>query len=125
MQKDKENVARTRRPRADALFNRKRLVSAAKAAFADTGSDASLEVIARRVGVGIGTLYRHFPTREAIIEAVYLTEVEHLADAAPRLLASMPSAEALHKWMHLSVDYVAAKRASCSPPPRKPLRDSR
>ena len=70
----------------------------------------SLEEIARRAGVGIGTLYRHFPSREAVVEAVYRREVEQLAGAVPQLLESWPPAEALHKWMHLFVDYIATKR---------------
>ena len=70
----------------------------------------SLEEIARRAGVGIGTLYRHFPSRESIVEAVYRREVEHLADAVPQLLETSPAGEALHKWMHLFVDYIATKR---------------
>jgi AcrR family transcriptional regulator len=70
----------------------------------------SLEEIARRAGVGIGTLYRHFPTREAVVEAVYRREVEHLAEAVPQLLETSPAGEALHKWMHLFVDYIATKR---------------
>jgi AcrR family transcriptional regulator len=103
-----------RQPRADGLLNRERLLSAAKAAFAETGAGVSLDEIARRAGVGTGTLYRHFPTRDAIIEAVYRSEVEHLASAAPHLLASMSAAEALHEWMYLSVNYVAAKRGLAS-----------
>ena len=115
MQTDKENAGRMcRRPRADALLNRKRLLSAAKAAFAEAGADVSLVEIARRANVGVGTAYRNFPTKDSIIEAVYRAEVEHLADAAPQLIASMPAAEALHKWMHLFVDYVAAKRGLAS-----------
>jgi AcrR family transcriptional regulator len=109
-----ENTGRTRGLRADALLNRERLISAAKAAFAESGTDVSLEAIARRANVGVGTAYRNFPTKDAIIEAVYRAEVEHLAKAAPDLLASMPTAEALHQWMHLSVDYVAAKTGLAS-----------
>jgi AcrR family transcriptional regulator len=70
----------------------------------------SLEEIARRAGVGIGTLYRHFPSREAVVEAVYRREVEQLAEAVPRLLESSKAGEALHQWMHLFVDYIATKR---------------
>jgi len=99
-----------RQPRADARRNRERLIEAAKAAFSDIGPDASLDEIARRAGLGIGTLYRHFPTRDAIVEAVYRREVARLADAAPRLLASNPPGEALRQWMRLFVDYVATKR---------------
>jgi AcrR family transcriptional regulator len=99
-----------RKPRADSARNRQLLIDAAKAAFADIGLTVSLEEIARRAGVGIGTLYRHFPSREAVLEAVYRREVEQLAEAVPQLLKSSPPAEALHKWMHLFVDYIATKR---------------
>jgi AcrR family transcriptional regulator len=103
-------TAPVRKPRADSARNRQSLIDAAKAAFAAVGLNVSLEEIARRAGVGIGTLYRHFPTREAVVEAVYRREVEQLADAAPQLLETLPAAEALHKWMHLFVDYIATKR---------------
>jgi AcrR family transcriptional regulator len=99
-----------RKPRADSARNRQLLIDAAKAGFAEVGLSVSLEEIARRAGVGIGTLYRHFPTREAVVEAVYRREVEQLAEAVPRLLEAWPAAEALHKWMHLFVDYIATKR---------------
>jgi AcrR family transcriptional regulator len=99
-----------RKPRADALRNRDRLLAVAKAAFAEVGPDVSLEEIARRAKVGIGTLYRHFPTRDAMVEAVYRREVRQLAEAAPRLIASTPPDEALRAWMLLFVDYIAAKR---------------
>ena len=103
-------TALVRKPRADSARNRQLLIDAAKAGFSDVGLDISLEEIARRAGVGIGTLYRHFPTREAVVEAVYRREVEHLAEAVPQLLHSSPAGEALHKWMHLFVDYIATKR---------------
>ena len=99
-----------RKPRADARRNRDGLLKAAKTAFAEIGAEASLEEIARRAGVGIGTLYRHFPTRDAVVEAVYRREVQQLADAAPRLIESMAPAEALRAWMRLFIDYIAAKR---------------
>jgi AcrR family transcriptional regulator len=99
-----------RQPRADARRNREGLLEAAKSAFAEVGAEASLEEIARRAGVGIGTLYRHFPTRDAVVEAVYRREVQQLADAAPRLMESLPPAEALRAWMRLFIDYIAAKR---------------
>ena len=99
-----------RKPRADGARNRERLMEAAKAAFAETGADVSLDEIARRAEVGIGTLYRHFPTRDAIVEAVYRREVQQLADAAPRVLGSMPPGAALHEWMRLFVDYIATKK---------------
>jgi AcrR family transcriptional regulator len=89
-------------------------MTAAKVALAEVGADVSLEEIARRSNAGVATAYRNFPTRDAIIEAVYRAEVEHLANAAPQLLAAMPAAEALHKWMHLSVDFVATKRGLAS-----------
>ena len=99
-----------RKPRADAQRNRDGLLAAAKAAFGEVGAEASLDEIARRAGVGIGTLYRHFPTREAVVEAVYRREVQQLADAAPRLIESLPPAEALRAWMRLFIDYIAAKK---------------
>jgi AcrR family transcriptional regulator len=100
----------TRKPRADSLRNRERLIEAAKAAFAETGPEASLDEVARRADVGIGTLYRHFPSRDAIVEAVYRREVQQLADAATGLLAASPPGEALHGWMRLFVDYIATKK---------------
>ena len=103
-------TAQLRKPRADSARNRQLLIDASKAGFSDVGLNVSLEEIARRAGVGIGTLYRHFPSREAVVEAVYRREVAHLAEAVPRLLESSPAGEALHQWMHLFVDYIATKR---------------
>jgi AcrR family transcriptional regulator len=100
--------------RADGQRNRERLTEVAKLAFAELGADVSLDEIARRAGVGIGTLYRHFPTRDAIIEAVYRREVEQLAGSAARLLVSLPPGEALHEWMRLFVDYIATKKVMAS-----------
>ena len=85
-------------------------MAAAKAAFAECGADAPLEEIARRAGLGIGTLYRHFPTREALLAAVYRREVEQLATAADRLLAERAPAAALEAWLHQLIDYMATKR---------------
>jgi AcrR family transcriptional regulator len=99
-----------RKPRADSQRNREKLLEVAKAAFAEVGTDISLEEIARRAGVGIGTLYRHFPNRDAILADVYRRGVEQLAGAAAPLLESMPPAQALHAWMRLFVDYVATKK---------------
>jgi AcrR family transcriptional regulator len=99
-----------RKPRADSQRNRERLMVAAKTAFAEAGADVSLEEIARRAGVGIGTLYRHFPNRDAIVEAVYRHEVLQLAGSAGALLDAMPPGKALHQWMRLFVDYVATKK---------------
>jgi AcrR family transcriptional regulator len=103
-------TAPARKPRADSTRNRQLLIDAAKAGFSEVGLNVSLEEIARRAGVGIGTLYRHFPSREAVVEAVYRREVEQLAGAVPQLLETSPAGEALHKWMHLFVDYIATKR---------------
>ena len=75
-----------RKPRADAIRNRERVLEAAKAVFSHGGPEASLETVAKRAGVGIGTLYRHFPTREALCEAVYRREVEHLVELAKHLV---------------------------------------
>jgi AcrR family transcriptional regulator len=103
-------AVQARKPRADSARNRQLLIDAAKAGFSEVGPNVSLEEIARRAGVGIGTLYRHFPTREAVVEAVYRREVEQLADAVPQLLEAARPGEALHRWMHLFVDYIATKR---------------
>ena len=102
--------AEGRKPRADGLRNRERLIDVAKLAFAEIGPNISLEEIARRAEVGIGTLYRHFPTRDDIIAAVYRREVTQLADAATRLLETRPAGEALHEWLRLFVDYIATKK---------------
>ena len=99
-----------RKPRADSLRNREQLLAAAKSVFAEAGADASLEEIARRAGVGIGTLYRHFPTRDALLAAVYRRGVEQLTASADRLLAERPPLEAFEAWLDLLVDYLATKR---------------
>ncbi len=98
------------RLRADALRNRLKLIEVAAGAFAERGADASLEEIARQAGVGIGTLYRHFPTREHLVEAVYRRELELLATAATELMAEKAPDIALEEWMHRFVSYMAAKR---------------
>jgi AcrR family transcriptional regulator len=105
-----EQAPSLRKPRADAERNRTRLLATAKAAFAEKGSAASLDEIARAAEVGIGTLYRHFPTRDALIEAVYRHESQQLAQAAARLAASHPPVEALRAWLRVFVDYMAAKQ---------------
>jgi AcrR family transcriptional regulator len=99
-----------RRQRADAKRNHDALLDAAGEAFAERGSEVSLEDIAKRAGVGIGTLYRHFPTRDALNEAVYRNEVETLCDTVGPLLAAHPADEALRAWMHGFAAYVAKKR---------------
>ena len=96
--------------RADAQRNRARLIEVAKAMFSEGGAETSLEAIARAAGVGIGTLYRHFPTRDALIEAVYLTEMQNLAEAAPRFAEALPPVEALRAWLRLFVDHIATKQ---------------
>src|SRR5258708_15352671 len=98
-----------RKPRTDALKNRERILEVAKEAFTRFGANTSLDDIANDAKVGAGTLYRHFPTRDALIEAVYRTEVEKLAAAERRFAAAMPPIEALRAWMLLFVDYIAAK----------------
>jgi AcrR family transcriptional regulator len=103
-----------RKPRTDAQRNRERVLEVAKAAFTRLGADASLDDIAKQAGVGPGTLYRHFPTRDALIEAVYRTEVEKLAAAQRELSANLPPIEALRAWMMLFVDYIATKQIIAS-----------
>src|SRR5437588_12658827 len=100
----------TRRPRADAVRNRERLLEAANAVFSAGGPDASLEAVARRAGAGIGTLYRHFPTREALFEAVYRREVEQLADLAEQLKSEAAPVDALRRWLRSNVELVATKK---------------
>jgi AcrR family transcriptional regulator len=99
-----------RKPRTDAQRNRERILAVSKEAFTKSGANASLDDIAREAGVGAGTLYRHFPTRDELIEAVYRTEVEKLAAAQRKFSDTMPPVEALRAWMLLFVDYIAAKQ---------------
>ncbi|UXN63106.1 MULTISPECIES: TetR/AcrR family transcriptional regulator [Phyllobacterium] len=99
-----------RRLRADASRNREKLVEIAATAFAERGGNASLEEIARQAGVGIGTLYRHFPTREHLVEVLYRREVEALCAAAEELALREAPDVALAEWMQRFVDYIAAKR---------------
>lgn len=96
--------------RADAQRNRENLLEAARRAFAAGDATVALETIARDAGVGIGTLYRHFPTREALVEAVYRAERDRLCDSADELLATHRADDALRKWMDQFADYVAVKR---------------
>ena len=96
--------------RADAQRNRDALLAAATAAFAEKGTETSLEDIAKRAGVGIGTLYRHFPTRDDLVVAAYRKGVEDACDDASRLLADEPADTALLQWMTSFVDYVASKK---------------
>ena len=99
-----------RKQRTDALRNRNLILEAAKIAFTRAGADASLDEIANRAGVGAGTLYRHFPTRETLLQAVYRTEVAKLAAAEREFSKTMSPVEALRSWLLLFVDYLAAKQ---------------
>jgi AcrR family transcriptional regulator len=96
--------------RADAQRNRARLLEAAVRAFSQEGPEVTLDAIAKDAGVGIGTLYRHFPTRESLVEAAYRNELARLCDAVPELLADRPPDEATRRWMDLFVDYMTTKR---------------
>jgi AcrR family transcriptional regulator len=99
-----------RRPRADAQRNRERILEVAKEAFTRSGASASLDDIARESGVGAGTLYRHFPTREELLKEVYRTELEKLAAAGEKLTQTRAPLEALRAWLLLFVDAIAAKQ---------------
>ncbi len=107
--KKKRSQTAARKPRTDAQRNRERILEVAKQAFTRSGANTSLDDVARDAGVGAGTLYRHFPTRDALIEAVYRTEVEKLAAAERKFSDAMRPVEALRAWMLLFVDYIAAK----------------
>ncbi len=96
--------------RADAQRNRERLLDAAVRAFSHEGPDVTLDSIAKDAGVGIGTLYRHFPTREALVEAAYRNELARLCDAVPDLLRAWPPDQAMRMWMDRFVDYMTTKR---------------
>jgi AcrR family transcriptional regulator len=98
-----------RKPRTDAQRNRERILDAAKQAFTRFGADASLDDIAKKAEVGPGTLYRHFPTRDALIEAVYRSEVEKMAAAQRKFAETMAPIDALRTWMLLFVDHIAQK----------------
>src|SRR3979409_485430 len=99
-----------RKPRADAVRNRERVLKAAKIVFSTGGPEASLEAVARRAGVGIGTLYRHFPTREALFEAVYRREVDQLGELAEQLKNDAAPVDALRRWLRSNVEFVATKK---------------
>ena len=99
-----------RSPRADAQRNRERLLATALKLFTAAKQEVTLSTVAERAGVGIGTLYRHFPTRDALVEAVYRHEVERLSDAAPALLKQKPADKALEEWLTRYAGLIAAKR---------------
>jgi AcrR family transcriptional regulator len=101
---------RSRKPRSDGRRNRESIIQAAKVAFAENGPGASLDDIARKAGVGAGTLYRHFPSREALLVAVCHAEVEKLADAAEQFGRELPPLAALRAWLLLFIEYLAAKK---------------
>ena len=108
--KKKHSQPAKRKPRTDALRNRERILEVAKGAFTRHGAATSLDDIAKQAGVGAGTLYRHFPTRDALIEAVYRSEVEKLAAAERKFTETMPPIDALRTWMLQFVDHIAAKQ---------------
>jgi AcrR family transcriptional regulator len=101
--------ATARAPRADAARNRDLLLWAATRAFAAADEEPSMRAIAREAGVGIATLYRHFPTRESLVDAVYQDQVQRLTQGARELLAELPPAEAMRRWMDLFADWLATK----------------
>lgn len=100
----------SRKRRADSVRNRERLLAAAREVFSAGGSDATLETVARTAGVGIGTLYRHFPTREALFQGVYRHEVDELVAFADRLAEDPAPADALRRWLHANVGMIATKK---------------
>src|SRR5258708_29700176 len=105
-----QSELQTQRPkRADARVNHDKLVATARALFTEKGTSAPLEEVAERAGVGIGTLYRHFPTRQALLEAVYVDEVEAMARAATDL-AELPPWDALSQWLHQYGGFAPTKR---------------
>lgn len=105
-----EKPASTRKARSDGQRNRELLIRVAKDAFTEEGAGVSLDSIAKKAGVGAGTLYRHFPTRESLLEAVYRAEVDMLAEAAERFCREKPPLEALRSWLLLFVDHLATKK---------------
>jgi AcrR family transcriptional regulator len=105
-----QTLEAVRKPRADAVRNRERVLEAAKVVFNAGGPEASLEAVAKRAGVGIGTLYRHFPTRESLFEAVYRREVQQLGDLAEQLKNDAAPVDALRRWLRSNVELVATKK---------------
>jgi AcrR family transcriptional regulator len=100
----------SRKPRADAQRNRVRILEVAKQVFTRRGAEASMDEIAKRAKIGPGTLYRHFPTRDDLLAAVYISEVEKLAESQRKFSAELPPIEALRAWMSVFIDYIAAKK---------------
>jgi AcrR family transcriptional regulator len=108
----KKSVAKksARKPRADAQRNRERILEVAKQVFTHRGAEASMDEIARRARIGPGTLYRHFPGRDDLLAAVYISEVEKLAEAQRKFSTELPPIEALRAWLLVFIDYIAAKK---------------
>jgi AcrR family transcriptional regulator len=100
----------SRKPRADAQRNRVRILEVAKQVFTRRGAAASMDEIAKRAKIGPGTLYRHFPTRDDLLAAVYFSEVEKLAESQRKFSAELPPIEALRAWLSVFIDYIAAKK---------------
>jgi AcrR family transcriptional regulator len=105
-----KKAVRSRKPRSDGQRNREIIIQAAKKAFRENGAGASLDDIAKKAGVGPGTLYRHFPSREDLLGAVYRAEVEKLADSAEQLCQQLPPLEALRAWLQLFIEHLATKK---------------
>src|ERR1700709_942617 len=105
-----QSAEAVRKPRADAVRNRERVLEAAKAVFSAGGPDASLEAVAKRAGGGIGTLYRHFPARKAWLEGVYGREVQQLVELAEQLESAAEPVDALRRWLRSNVEVVATKK---------------
>jgi AcrR family transcriptional regulator len=105
-----EMSAADRPMRADAQRNREQLLAAAVAAFSKDGPEVTLESIAKDAGVGIGTLYRHFPSREALVDAAYRSELARLCDSVPALLGEMQADKAMRTWMDQFIEYMTTKR---------------
>jgi AcrR family transcriptional regulator len=104
--------------RADAQRNREQLLAAAVAAFSRADADVTLESIAKDASVGIGTLYRHFPSREALVDAVYRSELARLCDSVPELLYEMSADKAMRTWMDLFLEYMTTKRGMADALPK-------
>lgn len=107
---DGEKQKTGRKKRADSVRNRERLLDAARDVFSAGGPEASLEAVARKAELGIGTLYRHFPTREALFQAVYGRDVDEIVELAGTLAEAPDPVAALRQWLHASVRMVATKR---------------
>lgn len=108
---EEKSQTNTRKPRADALRNREHILAVARKAFAEDGAKVTLDDIVRLSGLGVGTLYRHFPNRDALLEALYWTELEKLSEAERTLGETLSPVEALREWLYLFIDMVAAKLA--------------